>query len=107
LPDPGTICVRDNGAQAVAEDIPLLQSLTTDVFPGVTYSRQEMDELKKIIVNVCKERHLIAGLEEEEIGYMWMEKILQLYQVGKNWINLFSNVLLCFGFFYLNVTTVK
>lgn len=65
----------------VAEDIPLLQSLITDVFPGVEHARNEMDELKKIILDICKERHLVAGAEEEDVGYAWMEKILQLYQI--------------------------
>lgn len=65
----------------VAEDIPLLQSLTSDVFPGVAYGRQDMEELRQIILQVSKEQHLVAGAEEEEIGYAWMEKILQLYQI--------------------------
>ena len=39
----------------VAEDIPLLFSLLSDVFPGIAYTRAEMDELKKHIRNVSSD----------------------------------------------------
>jgi dynein heavy chain 1 len=67
----------------VAEDIPLLDSLITDVFPNITYHRAEMDALRKIILDVCREKFLIAGLEAEDIGNGWLEKILQLYQISQ------------------------
>ena len=65
----------------VAEDIPLLSSLMSDVFPGIQYSHADMDRLKVIITEVCKEKHLISGQEEDDLGYQWVEKVLQLYQI--------------------------
>merc|ERR550532_479735 len=68
----------------VAEDIPLLFSLLSDVFPGIKYSRDEMADLKKHIRKVCQEQFLCCGAQdntdEEDIGGQWMNKILQLYQ---------------------------
>ncbi|RKP08503.1 dynein heavy chain [Thamnocephalis sphaerospora] len=58
----------------VADDIPLLQSLLSDVFPGVEYRPVDLDRLRAEIGNVCKERNLVAG-------EFWMEKVLQLYQI--------------------------
>ncbi|KAL1460410.1 hypothetical protein MTO96_027380 [Rhipicephalus appendiculatus] len=66
----------------VAEDIPLLFSLLSDVFPGVSYTRAEMRSLKEHIVKVCQEMFLVAG-EEREQGGAWMEKVLQLYQISQ------------------------
>ncbi|CAN7982336.1 unnamed protein product [Ixodes hexagonus] len=66
----------------VAEDIPLLFSLLSDVFPGVSYTRAEMRSLKEHIVKVCQEMYLVAG-EGEEQGGTWMEKVLQLYQISQ------------------------
>merc|ERR1719367_903543 len=65
----------------VAEDIPLLFSLMTDVFPGINYAQSEMEGLKKIVADVCREKHLVCGLEEEECGHSWTEKVMQLYQI--------------------------
>ena len=66
----------------VAEDIPLLFSLLSDVFPGVTYSRAEMSALKQNIEKVCKEEFLVCGSEADgDIGCDWTDKILQLYQI--------------------------
>ena len=45
----------------VAEDIPLLHSLLSDVFPGVKYHRASMKELRAEIAKVCKEMHLVYG----------------------------------------------
>ena len=59
----------------VAEDIPLLFSLMTDVFPGINYTHAEMDALKKIVADVCREKHLVCGMEEEECGHSWTEKV--------------------------------
>ncbi|XP_001636057.2 cytoplasmic dynein 1 heavy chain 1 isoform X2 [Nematostella vectensis] len=64
----------------VAEDIPLLQSLLSDVFPGIKYVSAEMDQLKAEIKKVCAEMHLTYG-EGEEQGGSWVEKVLQLYQI--------------------------
>merc|ERR1740128_1398188 len=64
----------------VAEDIPLLFSLLSDVFPGVEYQRCQMESLKQEILKICTEEQLIAGEGEEE-GAAWMDKVLQLYQI--------------------------
>jgi len=58
----------------VAEDIPLLKSLLSDVFPGVPYLPADMSKLKNEIIQVCKERNL-------EPSDSWIEKVLQLYQI--------------------------
>ncbi|KAJ9053275.1 dynein heavy chain [Entomophthora muscae] len=58
----------------VSDDIPLLRSLMTDVFPGVDYAPVDLDRLKEEIIKVCGERNLVA----EPI---WMDKIIQLYQI--------------------------
>lgn len=58
----------------VAEDIPLLYSLLSDVFPGVQYTQAEMKALRKELANVCKEMYLTYG-EGDEIGCLWVEKV--------------------------------
>lgn len=58
----------------VAEDIPLLFSLLSDVFPNITYTRAEMKGLKEEIRKVCAEQYLVCG-EGEEQGAAWMEKV--------------------------------
>ncbi|KAJ3336987.1 hypothetical protein HDU93_001788 [Gonapodya sp. JEL0774] len=58
----------------VAEDVPLLQNLVADVFPGIEYVPFELDRLKSEIRKVCIERYLVDG-------EMWMEKAIQLYQI--------------------------
>ncbi|XP_021916198.1 dynein heavy chain, cytoplasmic isoform X1 [Zootermopsis nevadensis] len=74
----------------VAEDIPLLFSLLSDVFPNVNYTRAEMAGLKDQIRKVCQEAYLVCGEGEEQgcvwmekgaIGETWVEKVLQLYQI--------------------------
>ena len=55
----------------VAEDIPLLHSLLSDVFPGVRYTRAEMDPLRAEITKVCNELQLVSG----EAGSQWVEKV--------------------------------
>ena len=47
----------------------------TDVFPGINYAQSEMEGLKKIVADVCREKHLVCGLEEEECGHSWTEKV--------------------------------
>ncbi|RUS77140.1 hypothetical protein EGW08_015096 [Elysia chlorotica] len=64
----------------VAEDIPLLHSLLSDVFPGVEYTAAEMTALRGHIKNVCSEMFLVYG-EGDELGANWVEKVLQLYQI--------------------------
>ncbi|EDQ84975.1 uncharacterized protein MONBRDRAFT_12266 [Monosiga brevicollis MX1] len=58
----------------IAQDIPLLNSLLADVFPGVTPPEIPLDELKQHIRDICQERHYV-------VGDMWLTKVLQLYQV--------------------------
>lgn len=80
----------------VAEDIPLLFSLLSDVFPNVGYTRAEMDGLKAEIRKVCAEEYLVCG-EGDEQGCAWMEKVSE--EEESNWwcnvvINTFINLLL-------------
>ncbi|KAK7789348.1 hypothetical protein R5R35_002380 [Gryllus longicercus] len=74
----------------VAEDIPLLFSLLSDVFPNVNYTRAEMAGLKEQIRKVCQEEYLVCGegdeqgsawMEKGTVGETWVEKVLQLYQI--------------------------
>ena len=44
----------------VADDIPLLHSLLTDVFPGVQYAPAAMEALRAEIAKVCQEEHLVS-----------------------------------------------
>eukprot|EP01116_Phalansterium_solitarium_P005286 TRINITY_DN1679_c0_g1_i1.p1 TRINITY_DN1679_c0_g1~~TRINITY_DN1679_c0_g1_i1.p1 ORF type:complete len:4594 (-),score=1709.56 TRINITY_DN1679_c0_g1_i1:318-14099(-) len=61
----------------VAEDIPLLYSLLSDVFPGSTFVPSQLGSLRKNISIVCKARHLVEKPD-------WVEKLIQLYQVSQN-----------------------
>ena len=67
----------------VAEDIPLLFNLLSDVFPGVEYTPAEMEGLKKHIKKVCQDQFLCCGEDQDDlnIGSQWLDKILQLYQI--------------------------
>lgn len=64
----------------VADDIPLLHSLLSDVFPGVAYRRAEMASLKREILKVCNQYHLTYG-EDNNVGSQWVDKVLLLYTV--------------------------
>ena len=55
----------------VAEDIPLLYSLLSDVFPGVKYTHAEMKDLRAEIAKVCGELNLVYG----ETGSQWVDKV--------------------------------
>lgn len=70
----------------VAEDIPLLQSLLSDVFPGVRYVGAEMTSLKAEIKKVCAETHLVYG-DGEEQGGAWVEKVGSCLSIVTNRIN--------------------
>lgn len=63
----------------VAEDIPLLFSLLSDVFPGVQYHRGEMTALREELKKVCQEMYLTYG-DGEEVGGMWVEKVPGLFR---------------------------
>lgn len=67
----------------VADDIPLLASLLSDVFPSITYEESKMTELHQQIKAVCSEMCLVYGQGENEQGSAWVEKVLQLYQISK------------------------
>lgn len=62
----------------VAEDIPLLFSLLSDVFPNVGYTRAEMKGLKDEIRKVCAEEYLVCGEGDEQNGH-WMEKVIMFF----------------------------
>jgi len=60
----------------VAEDIPLLNSLLSDVFPGVAYIPAEMTRLRDEIAKVCREVYLTySDVGSDEIGGQWVEKV--------------------------------
>lgn len=58
----------------VAEDIPLLHSLLSDVFPGVKYRSADVGELKAEIAKVCGEMHLMSGDADSAAG-QWLDKV--------------------------------
>ena len=66
----------------VADDIPLLHSLLSDVFPNIPYTRAAMLQLKEKIQLVCKNNHYVYGeVDTEEPGSAWVDKVLQLCQI--------------------------
>lgn len=65
----------------IAEDIPLLYSLLTDVFPGVEYRQAEMTRLREELKKVSESKFLVYSNEPNTAGYLWVEKVLQLYQI--------------------------
>ena len=69
----------------VAEDIPLLHSLLSDVFPGVKYSPAEMKALRQEVGKVCKEMYLMYG-EGDELGSMWVEKVRVTQRHSEKWL---------------------
>ncbi|CAF3346282.1 unnamed protein product [Rotaria sp. Silwood1] len=58
----------------VADDLVLLNSLLNDVFPNATYNRPSMTRLREEIENVAKQMYLVCD-------QLWIEKVLQLYQI--------------------------
>ena len=63
----------------IAEDIPLLNSLLSDVFPGVAYVPAEMTRLREEIAKVCHEVYLTySEVGSDEIGGQWVEKVCEL-----------------------------
>ncbi|VDP02192.1 unnamed protein product [Soboliphyme baturini] len=65
----------------VAEDIPLLFSLLSDVFPGVPYGKAQMERLRAEMHKVCSEWFLCYAESAGDVGYAWTEKVIQLYQI--------------------------
>lgn len=74
----------------IAEDIPLLFSLLSDVFPGIKYTRAEMKQLKAEIRHVCSEMYLVcdgdrdsdSSMDNQQDECSWLGKVLQLYQIS-------------------------
>ncbi|KAL3100114.1 hypothetical protein niasHS_000725 [Heterodera schachtii] len=67
----------------VSEDITLLQSLLHDeIFPGISYSPKQVESLKNEVVNICKTEHLSCSPIIGEKGNLWLEKVLQVYQIA-------------------------
>ncbi|KAI7825176.1 dynein heavy chain [Gamsiella multidivaricata] len=60
----------------VADDISILMGLLKAVFPGVEYNPVSLQPLRKAIKDICDKRRLV-------VGDLWMEKILQLYQIQR------------------------
>ena len=58
----------------VAEDIPLLNSLLSDVFPGIQYTQDEKTRLREEIAKVCAEMYLVYACGEES-GAAWVDKV--------------------------------
>ncbi|KAL3074123.1 hypothetical protein niasHT_033331 [Heterodera trifolii] len=65
----------------VSEDITLLQSLLHDVFPGISYSPKQVESIKNEVLNICKTEHLSCSPIIGETGNLWLEKVLQVYQI--------------------------
>lgn len=64
----------------VAEDIPLLNRLLLDVFPGVAYVPAEMTLLKEQIATVCREMFLVYS-DGEEPRRQWVEKVYNSFKL--------------------------
>ncbi|CAO1623252.1 unnamed protein product [Jaminaea pallidilutea] len=60
----------------VGDDVALLRSLVSDVFPGIQYKPANLDALLEGINSVCSGRHLLCTGQ-------WQAKIIQLYHIQK------------------------
>jgi dynein heavy chain 1, cytosolic len=67
--------------QPKIKDLPLLSSLLSDVFPGTSYIRAELSELKEHIKCVCEQMSLVYDEDTSKCGGVWLEKVIQLYQI--------------------------
>uniref|UniRef100_A0AC35TT30 DHC_N1 domain-containing protein n=1 Tax=Rhabditophanes sp. KR3021 TaxID=114890 RepID=A0AC35TT30_9BILA len=65
----------------VSEDITLLSSLLQDVFPDVQYIPKLLNTLRTEICNVCDQQNLVYSTNSGERGALWLDKVLQLYQI--------------------------
>lgn len=83
----------------VAEDIPLLFSLLSDVFPGVQYMRGEMTALREELKKVCAEMYLTYG-DGDDVGSMWVEKVCCEWHVSTKQFNSALFVTLYTFFFF-------
>uniref|UniRef100_A0A7S2LKS4 AAA+ ATPase domain-containing protein n=1 Tax=Leptocylindrus danicus TaxID=163516 RepID=A0A7S2LKS4_9STRA len=58
----------------VASDLEVFTDILMEVFPGSNVAEMEDEALREILLDVCREQHLVAGDN-------WIQKILQLKQV--------------------------
>uniref|UniRef100_A0A8R1U2J5 Dynein heavy chain, cytoplasmic n=1 Tax=Onchocerca volvulus TaxID=6282 RepID=A0A8R1U2J5_ONCVO len=65
----------------VSEDIALLFSLLSDVFPSIQYKPNQMARLRGEVAKVCDQLLLCQSSTPGELGSAWLEKVLQLYQI--------------------------
>ncbi|VDN10890.1 unnamed protein product [Dibothriocephalus latus] len=77
----------------IAQDIPLLYSLLSDVFPGVLYCQSPMEALRRELRRVCDEMYLVyedeglactrasSGSAGDTAATTNAAKVLQLYQI--------------------------
>ncbi|CAJ0586706.1 unnamed protein product, partial [Mesorhabditis spiculigera] len=65
----------------VNEDIALLFSLLSDVFPSIQYAPNEMTDLREKLSEICSAQMLCYSNRTGELGSAWVEKVLQLYQI--------------------------
>ncbi|CAD5206375.1 unnamed protein product [Bursaphelenchus okinawaensis] len=65
----------------VSEDITLLSSLLQDVFPDVSYKPKENQALRGEIAKVCDKLFLSYSEVAGQNGHLWLEKVMQLYQI--------------------------
>uniref|UniRef100_A0A183BLW5 Dynein heavy chain, cytoplasmic n=2 Tax=Globodera pallida TaxID=36090 RepID=A0A183BLW5_GLOPA len=65
----------------VSEDITLLQSLMHDVFPDISYNPKQVESLKNEVVKFCTDEHYSCSTVAGEKGNLWLEKVLQVYQI--------------------------
>ena len=88
----------------VAEDIPLLHSLLSDVFPGVKYGTADVGQLKAEIAKVCVEMHLVSG-DAESGGSPWLDKVscLSLFVCYARIFSLICNVVFMYSEVYIYI----
>ncbi|VDO10427.1 unnamed protein product [Brugia timori] len=65
----------------ISDDIALLFSLLSDVFPSIQFKPSQMDGLRSEIAKVCDQLLLCQSPIPGELGSAWLEKVLQLYQI--------------------------
>jgi len=71
----------------ISEDLPLLQSLLSDVFPGVRYEPVQVARLREEVKRVCEEQHLVWDMANAEgsggaEANSWLEKVMQLHSIS-------------------------
>ena len=59
----------------VSQDVPLLRSLITDVFPNAQYVPFVPAQLRVAVLAACKRRKLTAVIPETHADSAWLEKL--------------------------------